>query len=406
MIKIKLITIGLLVSLMLVRCKNEVKKEILIPNLILNNNSFYNVNEISKQSELFNIEEIIALETNANSVFGNCTRILKRDDGFFVFDKDIAKSIFKFDLKGKLIYKIGKLGRGPGEFIRPVWFTIDNQSQYLYLLDSSINKMLIFNAKDGSFIKEINNISFNTISFDVLPGNNGFIFYNVFIPNYDLQKKSKLPQFIVTNKNGKVKNTFMFYNKKYFERTFLKSPYNFFSHQDSLFFVSQFVDTIYTINSNGIVSSKYRIDYLNNNTRRSKKYMNIIANGNSDDFAWKNKMRENSNVYRLMELFRTKNYIYLSGSYNKNTFYGLYNLVKMQGIRFNQNELEPDIIGSNFLFRFCDSKYFYALIYPSNILDKNNPSYKNISPKIQELLDNIEDNSTPMIIKFSIKWNL
>ena len=60
--------------------------------------------------------QTIALETNANCLIGEVTKMVSRNDTIFIVDK-ISKSIFLFNDKGKFLSKICREGRGPQEYL-------------------------------------------------------------------------------------------------------------------------------------------------------------------------------------------------------------------------------------------------------------------------------------------------
>ena len=61
--------------------------------------------------------------------------------------------IFKFDRQGKLIKKIGRQGRGPGEFMFGIDFTVDEKTGNVFVIDQpNITKVY---SQNGTFIRDI-----------------------------------------------------------------------------------------------------------------------------------------------------------------------------------------------------------------------------------------------------------
>jgi hypothetical protein len=78
----------------------------------------------------FNSIDIIPLETTPESLIWEIKKIFFIDSGVYIFDGKQSQ-VLLFDNKGKFISKIGKKGRGPGEYIHIQDFTIDKKAGML-----------------------------------------------------------------------------------------------------------------------------------------------------------------------------------------------------------------------------------------------------------------------------------
>ena len=103
-------------------------------------------------SDLFKSAHTIILETKPECIVGNVDDILVFEREFYLLDKK-GKSLFVFDMNGKFIRRIGKLGRGPGEYLYIFDFTIDPLNREIYVLDNGekIHKYTV----EGTYIKSI-----------------------------------------------------------------------------------------------------------------------------------------------------------------------------------------------------------------------------------------------------------
>ncbi len=95
-----------------------------------------------KLSDLVSSTQIVPLESNENCLIGGITKLLYYDNKIFVLDSYVSKGLFVFDKNGKFLYKVGRVGQGPGEFNNPTDFYIDKDKQEIVLLSDSDN--LIF----------------------------------------------------------------------------------------------------------------------------------------------------------------------------------------------------------------------------------------------------------------------
>ena len=136
-----------------------------------NNNSLIINFDSLKETELFasmffNAPTTIILETSKKCMIGSVSDMQVFDGKIYIFDKMNAKSLFQFDLNGKYIGKIGEYGRGPGEYLRLMDFTIDKKNNELYLLD--YDKLHRYKT-DGTYLNtvniEIRNASVQSIQF-------------------------------------------------------------------------------------------------------------------------------------------------------------------------------------------------------------------------------------------------
>ena len=105
--------------------------------------------------------QFIALETNADCFMDqDISKIELFGSHIYISD---YYYIYKFDLNGKFLTRIGKQGRGPGEYNSQGFqtFLIDKQYQQLIIFDLVSQRMIVYDL-DGNFI--------NSKSVDFLPG--------------------------------------------------------------------------------------------------------------------------------------------------------------------------------------------------------------------------------------------
>ncbi|PIF02152.1 MAG: hypothetical protein CR996_00820 [Draconibacterium sp.] len=95
----------------------------------------------------------IKLEVNKNSIIGDVDKILYLNERFYIFDKQITKSVFVFSKNGKFLYKINRQGHGPGEYILPIGFDVDS-FENIYIGDNATRKILRYD-KSGNFVDDI-----------------------------------------------------------------------------------------------------------------------------------------------------------------------------------------------------------------------------------------------------------
>lgn len=122
--------------------RNTISKTSINTNLIEINLEEQDYENTVFYTDLFESIKIIPLETNSNCLIGQISEIEIYNDTIYILDKNIAKALFMFDKNGNFIKKIGSLGKGPGEYISPKSFTIDNITRQIKILDEY--KVLLF----------------------------------------------------------------------------------------------------------------------------------------------------------------------------------------------------------------------------------------------------------------------
>jgi hypothetical protein len=94
--------------------------------------------------------EYIPLETNEKDILGgSLNKIFVTSQEIFVFD--FGHGAYRFTPDGKFINKIGQVGRGPNECIKPVNMVLDSINKYIILLD---HKKLVKYNYIGNFINK------------------------------------------------------------------------------------------------------------------------------------------------------------------------------------------------------------------------------------------------------------
>jgi hypothetical protein len=187
-----------LVWFSLVSCTGNIKK----PE---NESSFvfpWNLNTNVYIQDIIDSVEFIALEDHPEGLFKKVDKLIVKDNKFFIFDMLGQNQVLVFDNTGHFLYKIGSKGLGPGEYVEIRNFTIYND--YVYLIDNRINKILIYNISNGTYV---GNKEIPFIAHDMAIAENGdFIFtqqriegenpdkkyaYHIWITDINLNIKSK-----------------------------------------------------------------------------------------------------------------------------------------------------------------------------------------------------------------------
>lgn len=94
----------------------------------------YEKNTLHSLCDLFQSIEVIRLDHQNQITLGEFVHILQRDSSFYIGDLSGTKLIYRFNQKGQFLDSIGKIGRGPGEYIRLKDFFVDDSTNDTFIL--------------------------------------------------------------------------------------------------------------------------------------------------------------------------------------------------------------------------------------------------------------------------------
>ena len=96
----------------------------------------------------------IQLETNPRCRIGNITKILIHKERVYILEMGRNQSVFIFDLQGKWISTLAKIGKGPGEYQSLTDIFINPGNASLNLVDSDNEKIMQFDLDGKTLMGE------------------------------------------------------------------------------------------------------------------------------------------------------------------------------------------------------------------------------------------------------------
>lgn len=97
------------------------------------------------------------LDTITEALLGDIDKLKVYDNKIVVLDRNIAKQILVFDANGKFLHPIGRLGHAAGEYVNPQDFTYSKNDDILYVLDTRLKKVLLYQLSTGKYLKSLTN---------------------------------------------------------------------------------------------------------------------------------------------------------------------------------------------------------------------------------------------------------
>ncbi|GAB6013266.1 6-bladed beta-propeller [Viscerimonas tarda] len=236
---------------------------------------------------------IVKLETNEESLIGSVSRLFIINNTLFVADYFKTKSIFAFDLQGNFLYKINKIGKGPGEYLNLNMVNIDEK--HIAILDFHSWKIIRYDLSGNLlFEKKIDPCPADFIEF----GDNKMIFaYHNYSP--------KVPYQLTFNDSDlKTEGTAIpFKNTRYIVGEYL-SAFQKTENGDILYHYT-FCDTIYQIKDYEIIP-KYHLSFYA--PSEIEAFYEKTKNLNETEFS---RVKMNSDLVRYYSFMELKDILYV-----------------------------------------------------------------------------------------------
>lgn len=193
-------------------------------------------------SQIINVQKVINLETNDQSIIGKVDKIIRLKNHFYILDQRSANSVFIFDVNGKFINKIQGEGKGPEEILSPHDITINENLEELLVLDRR-QKKVCFYTELGGFKRYIH-LGFAPTHIEILPDDK-----MVFVSQGEYS-------IYITDKNGMVISKYLKADPR-FQMT-LNKP--LLTNDGHVYFTRFLDNNIYEIEHNKVLKWK-TIDY-------------------------------------------------------------------------------------------------------------------------------------------------
>ncbi|TKG94556.1 6-bladed beta-propeller [Puteibacter caeruleilacunae] len=204
--------------------------------------------------EVFSKTEVIPLETNEDCLINTINQMEVWDGKFFILDWK-QNTLLVYSDQGKYLNKIGSIGRGPGEYIRPRYFFIDKEKKLVNIFDAPMKKLMCF-RQTGELINEIHLDHYLSTVGKTAKGYWGFCSN---VTNVDVDNEaSKYVKFMTFNEKGDVEK----YVKggKCIDQICYSNGYATNATKEGVSFVEPFARNIYSM-KDGAITVKYKIDY-------------------------------------------------------------------------------------------------------------------------------------------------
>lgn len=147
--------IFILLSIFLIVSCNQQKSNNIKSKIEIEKSLVQRIDKASSMGDLFEKKNIISLETTDKCLIGEIESVIfvPEYQKIIILDSEVAKNIFVFDLEGRFLNRIGKNGKGPGEYNKPNQIAYENGKLIVYV--TNLRKIISYKL-DGTFIEEVN----------------------------------------------------------------------------------------------------------------------------------------------------------------------------------------------------------------------------------------------------------
>ncbi len=339
-------------------------------------------------SEIIDSLKYIPLETSQNCYLANIDKLIWYKDNFFVLDKSI-KTVFCFSQNGKFLYKIRRVGKGPGEYIGISDFLINPFKNTLEILDRNSRKILCYSISNQEFMKDIK-IN-HTVKDFIITNPSSYFLYTMGTDFFGKMNDLNYNLLQIDSYGVKLLG-------KYFEAYEGSTIFGYSSmlsrvNDTTALFSCFYNDTIYEINKN-MVYPKYSIDF-------GKKMLPVnIAKLGVDQRI--EAFNNNSYACHLNTFFETDEILYFQYQFENNTKKVLYYKNRNKILNFNyiiNNDIDgiplgevKTVNGNNMLFSLSALRV-ERFIQNDERVDSN----------IKYLLGNINSSNNPILVIGKLK---
>lgn len=350
----------------------------------------------------------ITLETRDDALIGQIDKLIPLKDRLIVVDKEKSRSIYFYDLQGRLLQKIKRLGRSAQEYISLTDAAADPGNERIFIWDSQGQKILQY-AFDGTFITSTPfPCSVHSIAYT---GNNTLVGYCGYTQNTQFLKQSQYPNLLFLDLQSGDIHPACYFEEGLAASNIMGVINNFsFDPEGGATILIPLNNIIYRAEGNEIYP-KYYFDFGEEQHKILQQYIDELSNYPTDVYRSVEEFNEASACF-IMNFLETRDVVYIFFKKDQVYYYGFYypknNHFIEASIVFDKNSngnripMTNDLDGCTLPFMpiAADKEnHFYYTIDPY-LLDY----FKDTEdPKLRCLMQQVTQNSNPIVVKVSMK---
>lgn len=292
---------------------------------LLEINAFKSIKNSFELNKIVKGINFITLQNTPNSIFSEINKILIKNGKIYILDLTGPNYLYVFNINGIFLNRIGKIGKGPGEYLMLCDFDVNNKGE-VFLYSRQFKKIYLYDSV-GNFICE-RQMCFRADGFKIL-NENKYLFS--LLNNSDC-KITNNRKFAITDSDLNIIELIGNYGKNFKDN---RSWSSLFKESKSFVLYNKPADdSIYCFDYNGEIKRIYYFNFgkmsmpqtfrndaflkYNKNTNSSYKYLinTPIQVGN---FLMGN-LEISDKTYRYFYFYDIKRKIYYENELNEKTF--------------------------------------------------------------------------------------
>lgn len=357
-------------------------------------------------SSILDSPKTLILETNDECLIHSIHQMEEYCGKLYILDT-YENRLFVFNKEdGSFLYRIGKAGIGPGEYLELSDFSIDRKNDVIYLWDEALNKIHKYDLESREYQSSIKIDKDGKCSFDFLYKDGYFYtnetFYERSESNYILKQ---------INLNTAVKEKAYLKSNQYnkgWHLSLKQSHSSFYSkNMKSPKYVSMFMDTIVSISDGKIIPTfAIQSNHFIQEKDVNKLMDDYYKNSGTYNFSDLHKSDKIYNISRYADLGEYVSFQYYQGADRKYVLYNIKNQkTKISNLFINDYIYKNNYIPMDFCYNDEDGVYTYLrsefipyflenIIYPK-LLNPNIDKY--------EQLIRLDEDSNPILFYHEYK---
>lgn len=330
----------------------------------------------------------VKLETIDDCLLGGCNQCTSVGGYYILLDNVMSKALYAFNLDGSFVKQIGTRGNGPGEYISPFKYSVNDCDNTLTVIDVEQQKMIVYSLADFHFVSE-KKMPFYSDDMEQLSDGN-YVWYNKLISD-DFDS-----YVFVTDKEFNVGNSFLPID--FASGYSLGASRKLYKCGDGVSLYKPFEAVLYRVDSDSIYSAFQLqfgkntlppIDFLEKKSANNRNYIPDLLESPYVAFY---------NVYENEHSLCVPYYV------NKTLYFGFYDKQKNISYNFSQEKLQSELqIGAfSSPIGVAQDGSFISLLRPGLLLQLQENGAK-INAELMQLLNESAEDDNPILLFFSLK---